>query len=178
MSYQHYDHADWVARNIAAAKGSEPKRRSDNAKGWAAAPDTLNAFQAKVMDILGMVGGGIYNAPISWDAIQWRGWGSGIAVPWRRDLSTYDYDGLTKLVFLCHEGRIRCEIRPHSPGFLLLAFFPRDDSGGISRRHPNLAEAVAAFQEYLPADHRVRDSNLDTALSRSLIAEIRKRGEG
>lgn len=157
MSYNTMDHAGWVERNIAAAKDIAGKKRRDNTKGWAAAPDKLNDFQAKVMDILGIVGGGIYNAPIAWDAIQWKGWAGGVAVPWRsgNSFATFDSAPLTRFVFLCHEARIRGEIRIHSPNHFLLCFWPRVAEGGVGERHPSLDEAVAGFREYLPADHRI-----------------------
>lgn len=156
MSYNTMDHAGWVERKASAAKSMMKRRPSPAAtKGWGAAPETLSGFQAKVMDILGMVGSGIYNAPIAWNGVQWKGWGGGIAVPWRHDLSTFDFANLTRLVFLGHEARIRVEIRPHAPGHLLLCFWPRTDTGRSSQRHPNLDEAVAEFRKYLPADHRI-----------------------
>lgn len=157
MSYARMDHAGWVQSNIAASKRQVGRKRSDNARGWAAAPDKLSPFQSKVMDILGMVGGGIYNAPIAWNGVQWRGWGrDAIAVPWRAyGLDTFDFDHLTRLVFLAHEARIRCEVRVHGPRCFLLVFHQRGHEGGISERHPNLDEAVAEFRQYLPAEHRV-----------------------
>lgn len=162
MSYVTMDHAKWAEDDIRAMKRrlSEPhplKRRPDLTKGYRAAPDELSPFQKTVFNIVGMVGGGIYNAPISWDAIRWKGWGHGIAIPWQRghDLSTFDFNGLTKLVFLCHEARIRCEIRSNGFQGLLLCFWPRKAEGCIATRHPNLEEAVTSFREYLGDDHPI-----------------------
>jgi hypothetical protein len=160
MSYAHADHAGWVQANIAHGKKTSGKPRRDQygfVKGWHGAPDTLTDFQAKVMDILGMVYGGIYNAPIAWDAVQWCGWGGdAIGVPvGDRDLATFDGSALTRLVFLCHEARIRCEVRVNGPRGFLLAFWQRVAEGGTATRHPNIEEAVTAFREYLPADHRI-----------------------
>jgi hypothetical protein len=157
MSYQQMDHARWVEGNNRARRSMYRKPRSDCRKGFHAAPETLSEFEAKVMDILGMAGGGIYNCPIPWNAVQWKGWGNGLAVPWKAysHLATFDRPKLTCLVFLCHEARIRFEIRLHGPGMFLLCFWPRSHVGGYSGRHPNLDEAVAAFREYLPADHRI-----------------------
>lgn len=153
MSYNRMDHAGWVEDNNRAANQIYGKRRS-----YKPAPEKLSEFQAKVMDILGMVGGGIYNAPINWEKVQW-GAGvrhSGMFVPWRDGrMSTFDFYPLTNLVFLCHEARIRCEIRAKAAGHFELSFFQRSHEGGMSERHPNLDEAVAAFREYLPAGHRV-----------------------
>jgi hypothetical protein len=155
MGYVNMDHAKWAEDDIRAAKRREPKRRRDVTKGYSAAPDTLSPFQRTVFNILGMVGSGIYNAPIAWDAIQWKGWAHGIAIPWKNDLATGDFNGLTKLVFLCHEARIRCEIRPNGFHGLLLCFWPRKAEGCMATRHPNLAEAVESFREYLGKDHSI-----------------------
>lgn len=153
MSYNRMDHAGWVEDNNAAANHIYRNR-----KAYRPAPEKLTEFQAKVMDILGMVGGGIYNAPINWDKVEW-GSGirhSGIFVPWRDGrMATFDFYPLTNLIFLCHEARIRCEIMAKSAGNFQLSFFQRSHEGGMSERHPNLDEAVKAFREYLPADHRV-----------------------
>jgi hypothetical protein len=70
-------------------------------------------------------------------------------------LATFDFDSLTKLVFLCHEARIRCCIDPGGPRMFRLSFWPRKKSVNLYERHPNLDEAVAAFRQYLPSDHRV-----------------------
>jgi hypothetical protein len=153
MSYNRMDHARWVESNNEASNHLNARRKSCRLK-----PEKLSEFQAKVMDICGMVGGGIYNAPINWDKVEW-GVGhhhSGMFVPWRDGrMSTFDFYPLTMLVLLCHEARIRCEIRAKASGHFELSFFQRSHEGGMSGRHPNIDEAVAAFREYLPADHRI-----------------------
>lgn len=153
MSYARMDHAAWVEDNNRAYNRGNKNRRS-----FRPAPESLTEFQAKVMDICGMVGGGIYNAPINWDKVQW-GLGtnfSGMFVPWRDGrMATFDFYPLTNLVLLCHEARIRCEIRAKAAGHFELSFFQRAHVGGMSERHPNIDEAVKAFREYLPADHRI-----------------------
>lgn len=155
MSYVTMDHAAWVEDNIAAAKRmGARKRRKDARRGLEYGPDKLSDFQAKVFDILGMVGGGIYNCPISWDTVDWN-WGGGLSLLWdSRGWSTFDFSNLTLLVFLCHEARIRCEIEP-SMNRMRLSFNQRLAEGPTSRRHPDLGEALAWFRGYVPADHRV-----------------------
>lgn len=155
MSYQHMDHGDWMERNNRASNHLYAKR-----KGYKPLPETLTSFQRKVCDIIGMVGGGIYNAPIAHERIDWSyGWG-GVSVMWLgRDLSTFDFNELTNLVFLCHEARIRCSLAPAGPRMLRLSFWQREAEGDSTTRHPNLNEAVAAFREYLPSDHRIIHMN-------------------
>jgi hypothetical protein len=160
MSYVTMDHAKWVEDSIKFSKRNPPKshplkRPRDQTKGFAAAPDVLSPFHRAVFNILGIVGGGIYNAPIAWDAVRWIGWAHGIAIPWKSDLATFDFNGLTNLVFLCHEARIRCEIRPNGFHGLLLCFWPRQAKGCLATRHPNLDEAVKSFRGYLGEDHSI-----------------------
>lgn len=149
-TYQFMDHAGWMESNNRAANKINAKRR-----GWVVQPETLNEFQRKVCDILGMVGGGIYNAPISHAKIDWNyGW-RGVSVIWKHGMATFDFHELTSLVFLCHEARIRCDVSPAGPRMMRISFWQRGHEGGMAERHPNLDEAVAAFRQYLPADHRV-----------------------
>jgi hypothetical protein len=103
--------------------------------------------------------GGIYNAPISWDAVRW-GVGIGrfahMAVPIRGErMSTHDSNGLTTLVLACHQARIRLNVSPHGPRGLMLWFSRRDSSKTYSDGHPDIDEAVEAFRRYVPADHRI-----------------------
>ena len=157
MSYQHMDHAGWVEKNNAARN-----RLYRNRKSYVPAPETLTPFQALVMDILGMVCGGIYNAPISWEKVEWNT-GGGVFVTVRdHGFATFDFHKLTSLVFLCHEARIRCEISAKTRGYFELGFWQRSHEGGMGQRHPNLAEAVEAFRNYLPTDHSIIAADLST----------------
>lgn len=153
MSYARMDHAGWLEHHNASTNAYRRKARG---KLRDLLPESLNDFQKRVTDILGMVGGGIYNAPLSFDNIRWEhGW-NGVSATWRDGLSTFDKGDLTLLVLLCHEARIRLEIDPAGPHRLRLSFWQRSHEGGLSERHPSIDEAVAAFREYLPDDHRVR----------------------
>lgn len=140
MSYHTMDHAGWVER---------------------ACRVTLNNFQRRVVDILGIVGGGIYNAPINNGKTDWNYGGDGVSVVWKDGMATWDMNRLTLLVFLCHLARIRCDLQSAGPRQLRLSFWQRKEEGGIAERHPDLAEAVAALESYLPADHRIRFEHRD-----------------
>lgn len=163
MSYVNMDHAGWVQEQIDGwrrARAGRPLRRSDAkarlaGEGWPAAPERLSPFQARVFDIIGIVGGGIYNAPISWARVRWD-WGGGVSVIWRGCLASWDFSDLTWLVLLCHEARIRVSIEPLARQYLRLAFHQRAGSGGIARRHPDLDEAVTDFYQRVPAGHPIR----------------------
>jgi hypothetical protein len=149
-TYQFMDHAGWMESNNVAANRNNAKRRA-----WRPLPETLNEFQRKVCDILGMVGGGIYNAPIAHDKIDWS-YGRGVSVIWSGGgLSTFDFGRMTMLVLLCHEARIRCDVSSAGPRMLRISFWQRTHEGSTPERHPNIDEAIALFREYLPADHRI-----------------------
>lgn len=143
------DHADWMQRHINASKSGQFKMHPTT-------PESLSDFQKKVVDILGIVGGGIYNAPINHNKINWN-YSGGVTVVWNgRDLATFDFDELSKLVFLCHAARIRCSICGCGPRMIRMSFWQRTPAGDIAQRHPNIAEAVDYFEAALPLDSRLR----------------------
>lgn len=158
-SYVNMDHAEWAQSNITTYKQSHKptarqRRAATEHKGWFGAPETLNGFQRRAIDILGIVGGGIYNAPISWDTVVWSP--RFVLVSWRfKGLGTWDFMELTRFVFLCHEARIRGYISPQTPQHLQIALHERVHEGDISRRHPNLDEAIAAWRAEFRADHPI-----------------------
>jgi len=157
MSYINMDHAGWVESNIAASKRQKPtasdRRKAADRKGWYAAPDQLNPFQRRAFTILGIVGGGIYNAPIGWDGLVWAP--RYIICSWRKGFGTFDFSDLTRFVFLCHEARIRGHIGPSGPGLLEVALHERVSLGDMSLRHPSLDEAIAEWRTSFPVNHSV-----------------------
>ena len=162
MSYMDTDHAGWVQRQITIHRSERPGqqvvRQPNRLKGWAAAPLTLDLFQEQVCDVVGIVGGGIWNAPIDWSRVRWGGDYAPFEMPWYRALTTYDDQSLTDLVFLCHVARIRCTIAPENKLDLVLSFWPRVVCGNSYVRHPGLDEAVQAMDDKLPTWHRLRRS--------------------
>lgn len=67
-------------------------------------------------------------------------------------LSTFDFDLLTRLVFLAHDHNIRIQIGPCNPQFLEVVFHPRHKrDGGISERHPTIEQALGRWRESHPA---------------------------
>lgn len=157
MSYINMDHAGWVEHQIAASKRTKPtakeRRMLGERRGWHAAPDTLNAFQRRAFDILGIVGGGIYNAPISWDGLSWGP--RGIWMAWRKSLGTFDFNELTTFVLLCHEARIRGHIGPLSHHYLVVSLHERVATGPMSVRHPDIDEMLLSWRSIFPSGHSI-----------------------
>lgn len=157
MSYIHMDHAGWVESNIAASKRHKPtakeRRMAADRRGWHAAPDKLNPFQQRAFNILGIVGNGIYNAPISWDGLVWMP--RSIILSWRKGFGTFDFMELTRFVMLCHEARIRGYIAPKSFRELEVSLHERVAVGSMGTRHPNVGEMLEAWRKEFPVDHSI-----------------------
>ena len=64
--------------------------------------------------------------------------GDGILMPWSQDLSTWDFDGLTRLVLLAHQNHVRISIRAHQPRCVAITAHRRKVAGGMSERHSGL----------------------------------------
>ena len=73
-------------------------------------------------------------------------WGKGWSLTTFVTPSTFDFDELTRLVFLAHEHRVRVEISPASPKYLRISAWKRppleDVSGSVIEGHPSLEQAV------------------------------------
>jgi len=75
-----------------------------------------------------------------------------IAVKLRAGMATFDFNGLTRLVFLAHDHCIRIEIAPLNPQLLRVLFHPRHvREGSICERHPTLEQAVASYRACHPS---------------------------
>ncbi len=146
-SYANFDHAAWVEQQFESIKKFKPALAKK-------LPDKLNDFQKTVMNIVGIIGGGIYNAPFNLERVNWDH-GGGVSLSWRREIATWDFDQLTNLVFLCHEARIRLQIESTGPNATKLSFWPRKANGDTAVRHPNLDEAVARFREWFKPTHSI-----------------------
>ncbi len=73
--------------------------------------------------------------------------GHGWCVNHYGDLATFDFDTLTRLVFLAHDRCMRAEIQMSGPGMVKICVWQRQRSGRISERHPTLGEAMKRWRE-------------------------------
>ena len=146
-TYATLDHAAWMQQEIERIKQRKPIRGK-------LLPSELSEFQKRVCNIVGIIGGGLYNAPINIEKINWD-FGGGVSLYWTRELSTWDFSQLTLLVFLCHEARIRLQVEAYGPRATKLSFWQRKATGDIAVRHPNLDEAVADFRKWFSSEHQI-----------------------
>jgi len=76
-------------------------------------------------------------------------YGRGICINMRNTaFATFDFDYLTRLVFMAHDRCIRAEIQPSGPGMLKLVLnkrFYRD--GEMYERHPTIETALEKFKK-------------------------------
>jgi hypothetical protein len=64
------------------------------------------------------------------------------------ELSTFDYDQLTRLVLLAHERCVRVHLRPRKRRRIEIVITRRDRiSDSLSETHPTIEEAVAHFRK-------------------------------
>ncbi len=62
--------------------------------------------------------------------------------------ATFDFDGLTRAVFMAHERCIRFSIEPSGPRMLKLTFHKRHKrEGDMCERHPTIEQALEAFKK-------------------------------
>ncbi len=99
-----------------------------------------------VADFLGELFLGIYHLDIS--ALHKVEWGNNhhiiVSIGWK-SWATYDYDLLTRLVFLAHHMALRVELQPSRNQYVRLMFHQKSRSGKYES-HPTLRQAVERFE--------------------------------
>lgn len=135
-----YAGADWLQEQLNAAHKINPNKNPEV---------VISELGIKVANLLGEWQRGIYHMEHSklykanWESNQW------IEVSmWCSGMSTYDFDDLTRLVFLAHEMALRVQLEPSAHHHVKLIFHPRsNDSDKRYMWHPNLDEAVTLFRQ-------------------------------
>lgn len=63
-----------------------------------------------------------------------------------QNLSTFDYDLLTRLVLSAHKYCVRAEIRNSGPGRVKIVLTNRARTGMMHERHPTIQEAIESSE--------------------------------
>jgi hypothetical protein len=122
---------------------------NDHGERWIGASlrRSMSDFGRKVANLLDDLYDGIYHIErevrrVDWEHDRWIT----ICVH-DSHYSTFDAAMLTRLVILCHDHCIRCEVQ--SAGFhrLKLCFSPRQREGQIYDRHPTIESAIEAVRK-------------------------------
>lgn len=72
-------------------------------------------------------------------------YGEGWYVKHYADLSSYDFNGLNRLVLMAHKYAVRVEIRGNSSKDVKICIWQRKREGDMSYRHPTIEEAIDRF---------------------------------
>lgn len=127
--------------------------------GYAGAGYVASLFKKPMSDLgvqaanlLGDLYAGIYHlsrkslTKVEWNNPTW------VQIIIYGDLSTFDFDTLTRLVVLAHDRCIRVEISGVGPGYIKIGFSPRAGRDGpVHSRHPTIEDAVASIRaSYAP----------------------------
>lgn len=77
-------------------------------------------------------------------------YGTGIEYNTWQDMATYDFDGLTRLVVMCHDRMTRAEIKPSGPGKVKIALWKRHTrEGSMDEKHPTIEDAIIKIRANL-----------------------------
>lgn len=121
-------------------------------RGRRIAPSPLGR---RVADVLGEAAYGLYHISRAVDSAS-TDWRDPYCIqvcyePGYLDLCTVDGDGLTRLVFLCHDEGLRLSISPRTFRAVTLEFWQRESrTGAISQRCPKPETALAAHRARYP----------------------------
>lgn len=128
-----YAGADWIKRALCVTEMSQ--------------------LGQTVADLLGDLFYGIYH--MNTTSLRKTDWSDPYCVTVTSDynLATFDSDGLTRLVVLCHDRAIRCNIRALAPGYMQLMFHQRKREGRHHERHPTLEDSTARIRQHYAPDH-------------------------
>lgn len=77
--------------------------------------------------------------------------GPGWQVDHRGPLSTFDFDDLTRLVFLAHDKCVRVELNQSGPGMIKICIWQREGrTGSMFERHPTIEAALENWRTKHP----------------------------
>ncbi len=137
MAESEYKGAGWIEQQIPYGRG------------W---KGPMSDFGRNVANLLGEFVYGIYHInPTYLIKADWSH-SAFIEINYDQTLATFDFDNLTRFVFLCHDYGMRGQISARSSRTLLLMFHPRERGGDITRRHPTLEQALAKFRKSYPVN--------------------------
>jgi len=116
----------------------------DHCSNWSGIGKTdLNDFQRVCVEILvRSFRSGVYNLPVYWKTVVWSDKSVRFTLA-RVELSTFDFDRLTRLVLAAHEYRVRIAVTARAHGYLAITMSKREASGPMFVRHPPIEEAIS-----------------------------------
>lgn len=123
-----------------------------NGAGWlkkAYKLESMSPLGEAVADLLDDVFWGIYHVNSHLHKTDWTN-DHFIDVVLNKELHTFDYDHLTRLVVLCHDRLLRMEITGRAPNFLTLTFHQRKvREGRMFDRMPTMEDHIEIIRRSL-----------------------------
>lgn len=101
----------------------------------------------------------IHNAPAKLSKVDW-GNNHHIVLVINREMATIDNNGLTRLVIIAHQMRLRVSVEGASNGYLRLMFHhrtSRDKAAGISAYCPDIYDHVDSITAYHPTIEEIEN---------------------
>jgi hypothetical protein len=86
--------------------------------------------------------------------------GAGVCVNWMGDLSTYDFDGLTRLVILAHRDGVRIGVKSGGPRMVKIMAFRRTLGELIDGRQTGLRGSLPMSQWHPGLDHLIAQATV------------------
>ena len=87
--------------------------------------------------------------------------GNGVCVNWSGDLSTFDFDGLTRLVLIAHRDAVRIEISSSGPGMIRIIAHRREhvtnEKLPMHKMHPTLDDLIKQISKFKPCNANLKD---------------------
>lgn len=80
--------------------------------------------------------------------------GDGWCVNYMGDLSTFDYNILSKLVIMAHDCAVRVSLRQGGPRAIKICIWQREREGSFDRRHPTIEYHVEEFRAHYSDDFK------------------------
>lgn len=109
---------------------------------------------ARCAEFAGRFYGGLHHFPGESKGLRKVDWNHWLYCAWKQrpGFSTYDFDSLTRLVFLAHDTGIRVEVNP-SMNYLEIVCHPRVfvPEKGRAYPHPTIEAALADWRTRSPA---------------------------
>lgn len=113
---------------------------------------TVSDAGARCADLVETWVGGLHHYPEGQRALRKTDWsGDHVTFLMYGSVATFDFDQLTRLVFLAHDHAIRVEVQP-AMRYLRILLHPRVREGTWDTRHPTLEATVAKWREHHPND--------------------------
>lgn len=108
---------------------------------------SISPLGEAVADLLDDVFRGIYHVNSHLHKTDWTH-DHYIDVVLNKELHTFDFDYLTRLVVLCHDRLLRMEVTGRAPNFLTLTFHQRKSrTGHIYERCPTMEDHMAVIRK-------------------------------